>query len=138
MSHDPTQFTTPPLRGFSLIEIIAALAIMGIALAGLLRLHLISVAAADKAVGLVQATLLAEAKLNEFMGSSEESSQPLSGSEQVGSALYQWNAVLGEEQVAGWPMRKPLHRVDIRVSWGQGRSRQQVELSTFKTLRKEK
>ncbi len=138
MAHGPHQLRKPPLRGFTLIEIIAALAIMGVALAGLLRLHLTSVAAADKAVGLVQATLLAEAKLNEFMGSSKESSQSLSGSEQVGSALYHWNAVRREEHVAGWPLRKPLHRIDIQVSWGQGRVRQQIELSTFRALRKEK
>jgi len=131
-----TYFTTPLARGFSLIEIIAALAIMGVALAGLLRLHLSSVAAADKAAGMVQATLLAEAKLNTFLGSSDISSQPLSGTEQYDSLLYRWKTVVEEEQPSGWPMRKPLQRIDIQVSWGQGRTRRQIKLSTYKALKK--
>jgi general secretion pathway protein I len=131
-----THFTTPLSRGFSLIEIIAALAIMGIALAGLLRLHLSSVTAADKAAGMVQATLLAEAKLNTFLEAGDASSLPLSGMEQYDSVLYQWNTIVGQEHPAGWPMRKPLQRIDIQVSWGQGRARQQIELSTYKAREK--
>lgn len=119
-------------RGFSLIEIIAALAIMGIALAGLLRLHISSMAAADRAVALVQATLTAESKLNEILGAGKETFPSLSGTEQVGSIVYDWKAMVQEATPANWPLRKPLQRIDIQVSWGQDHARQQIELSTFK------
>ena len=122
--------------GFSLIEIITALAILGISLAGLIRLHLASMATADKAESLFQATLLAETKLNKILAEDETRPGTVSGSERRGSAVYQWQAIITREHVAGWPSRTPPQQIRLQVSWGQGRSRQQIELNTYGAKRR--
>ena len=56
-------------QGFTLIEVIAALAVASIALLGLLRLQLISMAISDKADILTGAVLLGQSRLAEIEAS---------------------------------------------------------------------
>ena len=113
------------------MEVVVALAITGISLGGLLRLHLSSVAAADKAQAVIQATLLAQSKLAKLPVQEKNLTEPWSGSEQRGAVLFHWKAIVSEERPVGLSTGTKVRRLDVRVWWDHGIGRKQLELGTY-------
>ena len=62
---------SPGRRGFTLIEVLIALAVTGIGLAVLLHLQLASITASEYAERMSRATLLAQAKLAEVLATGQ-------------------------------------------------------------------
>ncbi|MFC1761582.1 prepilin-type N-terminal cleavage/methylation domain-containing protein [Planctomycetota bacterium] len=122
-------------HGFTLVEVVAALAIAGIALVSLLRLQLISVATANKAHVLAQATLLAQDKLSDLQTRASLAPGSDQGSEVSDAGTFHWRTTISPTQVSGLPINKnqDLQRVHVQIWWDQGIGKKQVELSALCT-----
>jgi len=121
------------MDAFTLLEAVMALAIVSIALLGLLRLNLISISMVDRAQTTSQAVLLAQQKIEETLclGYSKLGTQ--SGIVQRDGLTMRW-----QSQVTDLPPSlfdqlniTGLRKVLVDVSWKNGSSQRQVQLSTY-------
>ncbi|UCG59182.1 MAG: type II secretion system protein [Phycisphaerales bacterium] len=120
-------------RAFTFIEVIAALAIVSIALLGLLRLHLFSISMADKAERTAQALLLAQEKIAEILAHGYPEQGTTSSTAEIDNITMHWQThvtdlsmpSLGETQTRG--MRKIL----ASVTWQDGANQKNLQLSTY-------
>jgi general secretion pathway protein I len=121
-------------RGFTLIEVVIALAILGLSLAALYGAFASALARARRDAQLTEATLLAQSLLartgTQFLNTG-------------GSSAGEWNEFHYQlmQEAAGPPSRQPTftiptERVKVRVWWAGTQGSRQVELSTLKLLRK--
>lgn len=114
-------------RGFTLLEVMIALAIIGIALVTLLGLETRTIQLAERQQRVTQATLLAQEKMTEIeIG--EQSRSVLGESEELFESpfdLYRWS-------VTSEPTPLPaIEMVTVTVAWGKAGSTEQVELTSF-------
>ena len=114
-------------RGFTLLEVMIALAIIGIALVTLLGLETRTIQLAERQQRVTQATLLAQEKMTEIeIG--EQSRSVLGESEELFESpfdLYRWS-------VTTEPTPLPaIEMVTVTVAWGKAGSTEQVELTSF-------
>jgi general secretion pathway protein I len=120
--------TPPRQRGFSLLEVIAAIAILGIAFAALMQVAGSSMRLAANAAERTEASLRARSLLDGAFAM-----EPLKPGDTSGSFdnRYAWHLVVSPWQPADQPAADNgprLFRLDLTVSWG-ARSAQ------FSTLR---
>lgn len=118
-------------RGFSLLEILVAFSIMGIALGIVLRIFSSGVHTAALAEEYTVATQIAESLM-----ASTGVETPLTEGEDSGveDAKYQWRVSVEQlpELVGGSTLG--LMQVDVVVSWGEDEERQRrIELTRVKT-----
>lgn len=114
-------------NGFTLLEVMIALAIVGIALVTLIGLETRTVQLAERQQRVTQATLLAQGKLTEIE-TGAQSLTGLSGREGVFEApfeLYRWTAAL-----EGTPLPS-IELVTVTVAWGKESRNEQVDLTSF-------
>ena len=114
-------------RGFTLLEVMIALAIIGIALVTLLGLETRTIQLAERQQRVTQATLLAQEKMTEIeIG--EQSRSVLGEREELFESpfdLYRWS-------IATEPTPLPaIEMVTVTVTWGKAGSTEQVELTSF-------
>ena len=124
-----------PAAGFSLVEVLIALSVMGIALVALLELQVISIAATGRAEQLSRAVLLANAKMADALadGVPEIGSQHGWAASEDGTAAFRWQVDVEDAQadklqevgISG------LRSVRVRVTWTEGRRQQHVEIVTY-------
>lgn len=119
---------------FTLIETVAALAIVSIALLGLLQLHLVSMRMADKAQATTQAVFLAQAKMAEALASGFPSLGTRSGVAEADGLRLTWrtevtDAPAAQRQLLGVRLDR-LRRVSVDVTCGDNPRGPQVQLST--------
>jgi len=113
--------------GFTLIEVLVALAIAAIAVVGLMQLHLLSLSAVAKANAEVQAIAIAQERIAEM-----EAKGPLQTGSQAGSVernrvAFRWQTQVSDLAAAG---AGPLRRVVVTVCWDQGPRARDIVLST--------
>ena len=122
-------------EGFSLIEVIAALAIVSIALLGLLELHLVSMNVADRGQAIDQAVFLAQERMAEVLCAGRP---PLGTKSDVvesnGSQFTRRTEVTDVQaslsrQLAFRP--RDLRRVTVDVTWQKKSSAKSVRLTTY-------
>lgn len=119
-------------RGFSLIEVVAALAIVSIALLGLLRLHLISLRTADKAQAVAQAVGLAQERMAEVLCCGYPPVGTKSGVAEVDGARFTWRTEVAEARSGLGPINlKNLRRLSVDVTWEQGSGAKNIEIITY-------
>jgi prepilin-type N-terminal cleavage/methylation domain-containing protein len=119
-------------KAFSFVEVIAALAIVSIALLGLLRLHLFSIRMADKAERTTQALLLAQEKIAERLAHGYPERGALSGTAERNSVAMRWRTqvtdlhlpLFGEATTTG------MRTILADVTWTEGTGQEHVQLST--------
>lgn len=125
-------------RGFTLLEVLVATAIMGVAVAGLL--NTIS-AAARNAARLTQydrATLLAKSKMDEILADpTVQRGAPLGGAftaAQTGGARCSWRAtVTAFETIPGTaPGYWVVDRVELWIDWTDGDTKHSFSLEGFR------
>ena len=118
-------------HGFTLIEVTAAIAIAGIALVGLMRLQLQSIASADRAHNLAMATRVAQDKLNAL----QTSTGPQSGTVDDENGTFHWEATTTPSPVSivATKSKAAPQTLRVRVWWEQGRRTRAVELSTLRS-----
>jgi type II secretion system protein I len=118
--------------GFTLIEAVVALAVVSIALLGLLRLHLLSVASADRAQTLTAAVLLARARITEATCAGYPSVGVESGRTDTEGGEMTWRTqVTNVRPARRSAVREGLRRIAVEVAWGQGHARKQIEMTTY-------
>ena len=114
-------------NGFTLLEVMIALAIVGIALVTLIGLETRTVQLAERQQRVTQATLLAQEKMTEI----EIGGQTLSG---LGGRdglfeepfeLYRWTVALEPTPLPS------IEMVTVSVAWGNENSNEQVDLASF-------
>ena len=114
-------------NGFTLLEVMIALAIIGIALVTLIGLETRTVQLAERQQRVTQATLLAQGKMTEIEVGSQ-SLTGLSGNEGLFESpfeLYRWSLVREATPLPG------IEMVTVSVAWGKENRNEQVDLTSF-------
>lgn len=125
-------------RGFTLLEVLVAAVIMGIAVAGLMGGLATSTRNAARLSQYDRATLLAQQKMDELLVSTELRrglpmqgffEPSLSAGQQIG-----WSAVIEpfETETGAGPGRWVVDRVQLQISWMDGQTRHQFSLEGFR------
>ena len=111
-------------RGFTLIEVLATLLLLGIVMPVAMRGISIALAAADNARHVAEASALAETKLNDLLTQGVSSASGLTGDFSPDHPEYQWS-------YQSAPRDYGVTEVQLRVTWlERGRSRN-FDLSTM-------
>ena len=128
-------------NAFTLIEAVVALAIVSIALLGLLQLHLISLRTADKAQTTTQAVFLAQEKMAELVSAGFPDVGSRSGTVKNDGLRFTWrtevtNASTSQGQL-GFRLDR-LRKLAVEVGSGDNPRAPQIRLTTYvaeKTIR---
>jgi prepilin-type N-terminal cleavage/methylation domain-containing protein len=99
-------------RGFTLVEVLATLVLLGIVLPVAMRGVSMAMAAAAHARHTAEATTLAEAKLNELVADGTWASGSLSGDFSPDQPEYQWSCLTATRDYG-------LTEIAIRVTWNE-------------------
>lgn len=118
--------------GFTLLEIMVALAIVAIALVPLLRLHLLSLDATLRSQDLTTAVLLAQgqlAALGDFPKAGEESGT----FEDPELQKFRWQSAVTEHtfNTDDGATRVEVRRIAVTVFWKEGRGERQYVLESY-------
>ncbi len=107
--------------GFTLLEVMAAMAVMAAALAAVLGVQSQAVGIATEARFTTNAALLAQEKISEMEALGPEGAHSDSGDFGEDFPGYRWTASV-QDASAGLPFEGSYHlkRVDLQVSWGEG------------------
>ncbi len=125
-------------RGFTLLEVLVAAVIMGIAVAGLMGGLVTSTRNAARLSQYDRATLLAREKMDELLVASQlPRSQPMQGAfdlASTGGQPIQWSAtILPFETAPGaGPGQWVVDRIQLQISWMDGVTRHQFSLEGFR------
>lgn len=114
--------------GFSLLEVMIALAIAGIALVSLLSLANRSLTVHDRLQKITQATLLAQQKMAETEVDAEaglQDSSPAQGNFEEPFELYRWRLEYSDTPLPS------VRMVTVTVSWGAEEENETVSLDSF-------
>ena len=122
-------------NGFTLIEVLVALAITAISLVALLRLLVVNINTMDSASYLSRASLIGNEKIAEIVSDGNLENGTQSGLIQYddNNTVFNWQVNVTEEQPEGIKTINlhGLKKVNVRVVWKQGRSERQVSMSTY-------
>ena len=124
---------TPTRSAFTFIEVLVALAIAAIALLGLLRLHLFSMASADVAQATTEAVFLAEEKLAEASAGGYPQRGTKSGTVEQNGRRYAWQVDVTDARLPNLHdlTLNGLHQVQALVTWEYRGSRKRVQMTTY-------
>lgn len=122
-----TGSSSRPAAGFTLLEVMVALALVAIGLVALLGLGNRSIGVGERVQRLTTATLLAQQKMTEVELASEAGSalQPEQGDFAPPFELFRWRTLYSDTPLAS------VRRVDVIVVWGEERRNEAVELTSF-------
>ena len=108
-------------HGFTLLEVITAVAIMSIVLVSIYKLHSQSIAMNNEARFYTQAPMLAQGKLAELESSTEDEIAADSGEFGENFPGYSWSvAVDSVDTEALGEISEDLQRIDVTVSYKDG------------------
>ena len=114
--------------GFSLLEVMIALAIVSIALVSLLALGNRSIGVHERLQRITQATLLAQHKMAETESSSQNGQQEFNDEEGIFNepfGIYRWRL-----EYSGTPLPS-VQMVTVTVSWGDEDKNELVSIDSF-------
>jgi type II secretion system protein I len=118
---------------FTFIEVLIALAIAAIAVLGLLRLHLISIATADAAQATTQAVFVAQEKMAEASAPGYPPTGTDSGSVERNGSTFAWRTEITDvssNDLHGLTL-KNVRRIRTLVTWQQGADPKNVQITTY-------
>jgi len=120
-------------RAFTLVEVIAALAIASIALLGLLELHLTAVKLADTARTTALAVLVAQEKVAETTAGGWPPVGAKSGIAEMDGSQFTWRTdVTHADSLASCGLtRGALRQVCANVTWRDGTRPRTVQMTTY-------
>lgn len=120
--------------GFTLLEMIVATALMGMAIVGLLSLVTQSLSNASRVREYDRAAMLARSKMSELLTVTPlPLAQPLEGAFDGASG---WTARLDPFEVVGQPGlgRPMLTRIQLTVWWVSNGQRRSIDLESYRTM----
>ena len=138
MKHRQKQAGARVQRGFTLLEVLVAAVIMGIAVAGLLSGLSASTRNAARLSQYDRATLLARQKMDELLVASElRRGQPMQGSFDpalTGGSPIGWDAVIQPFETApgAGPGQWVVDRVQLQIWWMDGETKRAFSLEGFR------
>ncbi len=122
-------------NGFTLIEVVAALAIVSIGLLGLLKLHLISIQTADSAEVMNQAVLLAQEKMTEALCGGCPRAGTRSGLVEANGVRFTWRTEATDApSFAARPRAlnlRGLRKLLVDVAWPRGAGEKHIQMTTY-------
>ena len=122
-------------KAFTLIEVMAALAIVSTALLALLRLHLVSVRTADKAQITTQAVFLAQEKMAEALSAGYPPIGTKTGTAEIDGCSFTWRTKVTDarppQQSRSNFRLGHMRQLSVDVTWQTGPGGKQVELTTY-------
>lgn len=121
-------------RGFTLLEVLAAIAILSIASVVVFQLFSENLKGISASEDYGYAVLMAEAKMRELLDDDELEESYWEDTEDGYSYLISISNVL-EERTENLPLN--LLAIDLTVSWSRGIRQKSLSLSTLKAVRKE-
>jgi len=118
---------------FTLIEVIAALAIVSIALLGLLHLHLVSIRMSDTAQTMAMAVLLAQEKIAETVCSGPVPVGTKSGTAEANGSRLTWRTeVTSVDSLGPYGLgRSGLQQLRVDIVWREGSGARSVQMTTY-------
>jgi prepilin-type N-terminal cleavage/methylation domain-containing protein len=123
------------ISGFTLIEVLIALAIMVIGLVPLLHLLTTSILMTDSAWNLSQATLIGNSKLVEVISQNDLSIGLKKGSVEIKEKeiIFDWQSEVDEVYIKELEDANldDLHKVVVTVTWQEGLNPKQIYLTTY-------
>ena len=121
--------------GFTLIEVLLALAVLSISLVTLLGLQVASIGLVDHAQRLTRATLIAQSRMAETLGGRDFSLGSDYGSveDDARDVTWQWETTIEEVRVPVLEEAdvKGMLQVTVRVRWADGARRREVVLASY-------
>jgi len=119
-------------RAFTFIEVIVALAIVGIAFTALLTLHLTSINLTDAAQNTFNATLLADARLDETLACDHPTTGTAAGTTAEPTEM-QWSRKIEKLHLSGFNQNDltGLRAVTVTVRWRHGTKDKHIEMLTY-------
>ncbi len=136
----PTAACQPATSGFTLLEVMVAVAVIAIALIPLLRLHLLSLDATVYAQDLSIAVGLAQEKMAE-MPASPEPGDRQGTFDIAGYERFRWQTSVGEQEEIAIPnFDAPegeelptfkIQRIEVTVIWADGESEKLYTLESY-------
>ncbi len=119
--------------GFTFIEILVALAIAAIGLLGLLRLHLLSTAAADTAQAMTQAVFVAQEKIAQASTGDFPQQRTDSGTVERNGQDFAWRTEITDvsSTETGNLKLTGLRQVRAIVTWHDGPNEKNVQMTTY-------
>jgi len=127
-----------PPNAFTLVEVIIALVVASISVLALLKLHIVSIGLAESAQVTSQAVFLADQKIAETLALGYPELGTSTGCLDKNGLSFNWQTEvadsllpqLNDANVAG------LRKISVEVTWKQGLSRKQIQMSTYVADRK--
>lgn len=113
------------VAGFTLLEVMVALALIAVALVVLLGLAQRSILTGERLKQMTRATLLAKEQMAEIESGRFDSSGELSGAFEEPNELMHWRVEYTPTPLQG------IQQVDLHVLWGEMDRNEMVTLSTF-------
>ena len=127
-------------NAFTLIETVAALAIVSIALLGLLQLNLTSIRVADKAQTTARAVFVAQEKMAETLESGFPQVGTRSGVVESDGGRFTWRTEVtdasGSQQRSSGVRLDRLRKLSVEVAAGDNPANSPVRLTTYVAERK--
>jgi len=116
---------TSPNSGFTLLEIMVALSIVGIAMVVMLGLAQRSVLVNSRLQQMTRATLLAKQKMAEIENGIGSNLDQNKGEFAEPNQNFSWNSVTTPTPITG------IVQIDLSVRWGEERNNEFVTLTSF-------
>lgn len=119
--------------GFTLLEVVAATAIVALLLVPLLRLHLLSMDATVRSQDLTTAVLLTQGRLT-AMGAFPEPGEEEGTYDEPELARYRWHTAVTEHKFATEGDDEDsveVRHIEVTVRWSDGRSERHYTLEAY-------
>ncbi len=133
-------YPKPAAAGFTLLEVMVAVAVIAIALVPLLRLHLLSLDATMYAQDLTIAVGLAQEKMAE-MAAAPEPGEDKGEFDAAAYERFRWQTSVGEKEEVAIPNPDPqggvqvstfeIQRIEVTVIWLDGESEKLYTLESY-------
>jgi len=111
--------------GFTLLEVMIALAVIGVALVALLGLAQRSISTNQRLQQITRATLLAQSKMAEIETGIESNSSDAKGDFPEPDEEFHWRSTYGDTPVEN------VRQVEVTVAWGDEARNEAVQLISF-------
>lgn len=118
-------------KAFTLIETLAALAVVSIALIALIQLHLVNLKLTRRSITLNQAWVIADNLINTALTENPLKTGISNGSITLKNNQFNWQRRVVPLPKSSGISNLPIREIQVGVSWQTGDHLKQIELSTY-------